>query len=86
MIESGIKYGLEPDTARTLAVETARGATALAAAETESMAKMIDRVRSPGGTTMAAFKHLDSENARGIFEDAIETARRRSAELAKENN
>ncbi len=86
MIESGIKYGLEPDTARTLAVETARGATALAAAETESMAKMIDRVRSPGGTTMAAFKHLDSENARGIFEDAIETARHRSAELAKENN
>ena len=86
MIESGIKYGLEPDTARTLAVETARGATALAATETESMAKMIDRVRSPGGTTMAAFKHLDSENARGIFEDAIETARHRSAELAKENN
>jgi hypothetical protein len=35
---------------------------------------------------MAAFKHLDSENTRGIFEDAIETARRRSAELAKENN
>lgn len=86
MIESGIKYGLEPDTARTLAVETARGATALAAAETESMAKMIDRVRSPGGTTMAAFKHLDSANVRGIFEDAIETARRRSAELAQENN
>ena len=81
LISSAIDFGLDPDTARTLAVETARGATALATAETESMSAMIDRVRSPGGTTMAAFEHLDRTDARGIFADAIKAARDRAIEL-----
>ena len=84
MIESAKKYGIDDATARKLAVETARGATALAAAETESMASLIERVRSPGGTTTAAFEYLDSMDARGIFATAIDEAERRAAELAKE--
>jgi len=84
MIDAGLKYGIDPDTARTLAVETARGATALAAAETESMSRLIERVRSPGGTTTAAFEQLDSADVRGIFATAIEAAERRAAELARE--
>lgn len=83
MIESAIQYGIDPETARSLAVETARGATALAAAETESMASLIDRVRSPGGTTTAAFEYLDDADARGIFATAIDKAEQRAAELAK---
>jgi pyrroline-5-carboxylate reductase len=83
MIESAIRYGIDDATARTLAVETARGATALAAAETESMASLIERVRSPGGTTTAAFEYLDDRDARGIFATAIEKAEQRAAELAK---
>jgi len=84
MIESAMKFGIDEVTARTLAVETARGATALAAAETESMSLLIDRVRSPGGTTTAAFEHLDNKDARGIFATAIDAAERRAAELAHE--
>jgi len=84
MIESGIRFGLDPDTARSLAVETARGATSLAAAETESMSAMVDRVRSPGGTTQAAFEHLDDAGVRDIFEEAIRAARDRAIELADE--
>lgn len=84
MIESARKFGIDEDTARTLAVETARGATALAAAETESMATLIDRVRSPGGTTTAAFEYLEDKDARGIFAMAIDAAEKRAAELAKE--
>ena len=84
MIESAKKYGIDEVTARTLAVETARGATALAAAETESMALLIDRVRSPGGTTTAAFEYLDHKDARGIFATAIDAAEKRAAELARE--
>ena len=83
MIEAAIQYGIDPETARSLAVETARGATALAAAETESMASLIERVRSPGGTTTAAFEYLDQTDARGIFAAAIEKAEQRAAELAK---
>jgi len=81
MIQAGEKYGLDARTARALAVETARGATALASAESESMASMIERVRSPGGTTTAAFEHLDAADVRGIFADAIEAARSRAVEL-----
>ncbi len=84
MIEAGIKSGIDPETARTLAVETARGATSLASAETESMSSLIERVRSPGGTTTAAFEHLDAADVRGIFATAIKAAERRAAELAKE--
>jgi pyrroline-5-carboxylate reductase len=84
MIEAGIKSGIDPETARTLAVETARGATSLASAETESMSSLIERVRSPGGTTTAAFELLDKADVRGIFAAAIDAAERRAAELAKE--
>jgi pyrroline-5-carboxylate reductase len=82
MIEAARKFGIDADTARILAVETARGATALAAAETESMSAMIERVKSPGGTTTAAFEFLDANNARGIFATAIDRAEARAAELA----
>lgn len=86
MIDAGVRFGLDAATARTLAVETARGATSLAAAETESMASMIERVRSPGGTTTAAFEHLDAADVRGIFAKAIEAARDRAVELADAAN
>ncbi|MDX1480876.1 MAG: pyrroline-5-carboxylate reductase [Woeseiaceae bacterium] len=83
MIRCAVDYGLDEPTARALAVETARGASALAAAETESMSAMIDRVRSPGGTTQAAFEFLDARDVRGIFSRAIEAARQRAVELSR---
>jgi pyrroline-5-carboxylate reductase len=84
MIEAAVNAGIDAATARTLAVETARGATSLAAAETESMSTLIDRVRSPGGTTTAAFEVLEARKARGIFAEAIAAAESRAAALAKE--
>ena len=84
MIQSAIRLGIDAATARTLAVETARGAATLAAAEPESMSSLIERVRSPGGTTTAAFEKLDAADVRGIFDDAIEAAKNRSVELSKE--
>ena len=84
LIQTGITMGLDEGLARELAVETARGAATLAAAESESMAALIERVRSPGGTTTAAFERLDGADVRGIFADAIQAAERRSVELAAE--
>jgi pyrroline-5-carboxylate reductase len=86
LIQSGIRLGIDPDIARTLAVETARGAATLAAAEAESMSALIERVRSPGGTTTAAFERLDAADVRGIFDEAIEAAKNRSIELARKAN
>ncbi|MCB1843589.1 MAG: pyrroline-5-carboxylate reductase, partial [Halioglobus sp.] len=71
MIESAVRFGIDPTTARTLAIETARGAASLALAEQETMKTLIDRVRSPGGTTTAAFEHLDASGVRDIFAAAI---------------
>lgn len=84
MIESAIDLGIDPEIARSLVVETARGATALASAEAESMSSLIERVRSPGGTTTAAFECLDAADVRGIFAKAIEAARDRATTLADE--
>jgi len=47
------------------------------------MSSLIERVRSPGGTTTAAFDHLDDVDARGIFTTAIDEAEKRAAELAR---
>lgn len=84
LIQTAVRMGIDADTARTLAVETARGAATLAAAEAESMTALIERVRSPGGTTTAAFEQLDAADVRGIFDRAIEAAKERSIELAQE--
>ena len=84
LIESALKFGLDKKTARILAVETARGATSLAAAETETMGSLIERVRSPGGTTTAAFEVLDAKDVRGIVASAIVAAKERAATLANE--
>ncbi|MGB5246055.1 MAG: pyrroline-5-carboxylate reductase [Woeseia sp.] len=83
LIDSAIRFGIDASSARTLAVETARGAAALALAEPESMKTLIDRVRSPGGTTTAAFERLEADGVRDIFGAAIEAARVRAIELAE---
>jgi pyrroline-5-carboxylate reductase len=82
LAKGGAKLGLDADTALTLAIETARGAAAIAREEDESMEALIARVRSPGGTTAAALDSLDADGIRAIFERALEAARDRAAELA----
>ena len=86
MIEAAINNGIDPEVARTLAVETARGASALSAATEEEMKTMIEKVSSPGGTTMAAFEYLEAKDAKKIFSKAIDVAKKRASELAKEAN
>lgn len=84
MIDAGVSCGLSVDVARTLAIETACGAAALARMEKEPMTGLIERVRSPGGTTTAALERLEAEDVRGIFARAITAARDRATELAEE--
>ncbi|HEX7062431.1 MAG TPA: pyrroline-5-carboxylate reductase [Woeseiaceae bacterium] len=84
MMDAGHELGLPPDVARTLAIETACGASALARMEKETMGALIERVRSPGGTTTAAFERLEAEDVRGIFARAIAAARDRARALAAE--
>lgn len=84
MVSSAVTLGIAPDTARALVLETVKGAASLAVAEKESMATLIGRVRSPGGTTTAAFERLDAADVRAIFASAIKAARDRAIALAAE--
>ncbi len=84
LMKTAVDLGIREDMARTLAIETARGAAALAGAETGSMDALIARVRSPGGTTAAALDSLEIANVRDIFSTAITAARDRANMLADE--
>jgi pyrroline-5-carboxylate reductase len=63
-------------------MDTAKGSAALAAVSGETMTAMIEHVRSPGGTTAAAFEVFDEQNVREIFAKAFTAARDRAVELA----
>lgn len=83
MLETAAReLGLDEHAARTLALETASGAAALATSSNTSMEDLIARVRSPGGTTAAALDSLDAANVRVIFAQAITAARDRAVALA----
>jgi pyrroline-5-carboxylate reductase len=86
MIKSAQDFGLDPQAARILTIETAKGAAAIADAEDETMRSLIARVRSPGGTTTAAFESLEADDVRDIFARAFEAARNRAVVLADEAN
>lgn len=79
---AAIDLGLPPQTARTLATETAVGAAALIEHTGDSTDALIAKVRSPGGTTSAALDYLEQRNARTLFVAAIRAARDRAEQLA----
>ncbi len=84
LTDTAQRLGLDEQVARILVIETATGATALAAQSANSMAELIARVRSPGGTTAAALDSLDQQNVRDIFARALTAARDRATELAND--
>ncbi len=84
LMKTAIDLGIAEESARTLAIETARGAAALASSESENMDTLMARVRSPAGTTAAALHSLESANVRDIFSAAIKAARDRANILADE--
>ena len=81
---AGIELGLDPATARRLAVETAHGAGRMAAESPDSPAELRAQVTSKGGSTAAALQVLDTAGVRAIFAAAVAAGARRSSELAAE--
>jgi len=82
LVKVAEQLGLDHDAALALTLETARGAGEMAEQSGETMDTLIARVRSPGGTTAAAFDYLDGTNFRDIFSAAVIAARDRAVELA----
>lgn len=82
LVSAAEQMGLDHKSALALVLETARGAGEMAEQSGESMDTLIARVRSPGGTTAAAFDYIDNSNFRDIFISAVIKARDRATELA----
>lgn len=84
MQEAADQLGLPADVARTLVMETFRGATELALRASEPPATLRARVTSKGGTTAAALASMDSDQVKTAIGRAIHAANRRAGELADE--
>ena len=82
LVKVAEQLGLDHDAALALTLETARGAGEMAEQSGETMDTLIARVRSPGGTTAAAFDYLDKTDFRDIFSAAVIAARDRAVALA----
>jgi pyrroline-5-carboxylate reductase len=77
------KAGLPTETAKLLAMQTVYGAASLAAESGEEPGRLREQVTSPNGTTAAALGVLMGENRLcNLVTEAVEAARKRSAELA----
>jgi len=84
LVNVAVDLGLSYESALALVLETARGAGELAEQSGETMNSLIERVRSPGGTTAAAFDFLEDTDFRDIFSAAVIAARDRAVELANQ--
>lgn len=82
MKRSAEEMGLDAETAHLLTLQTALGAAKMAIESNDSPEILRDRVTSPGGTTEAAIKTMQSEDLEALLKKAILKARDRSRELS----
>ncbi|MDI5883589.1 pyrroline-5-carboxylate reductase [Cobetia amphilecti] len=81
---AGIELGLNAETARRLAIQTARGAAEMAFFSEHEPAELRRRVCSPNGTTERAINSFEEDGLRDIVERAAKASGVRAAELARE--
>lgn len=82
LAEAGRGMGLREDDARILAVQTAVG-TARLLDDGLPPARLIEMVRSPGGTTAEGLRVFEQRGLRAMVSEALEAARKRAGELAR---
>lgn len=84
LIEAAENAGMNSDSAKKLAVQTAAGAAHLISKSDLPLQTLIDNVTSPKGTTEKALEAFNSADLKSIVASAFEAARQRSEQLAKE--
>jgi pyrroline-5-carboxylate reductase len=82
MIEAGILLGLAREISTQLVVQTMLGTAKQLRDERMHPVELREMVTSPGGTTIAAIRELESAGVRAAFLNAIQAAMVRSRELA----
>ena len=82
MIEGGLLLGLSREISTQLVVQTMLGTAKQLRDEKMHPVELREMVTSPGGTTIAAIRELESAGVRAAFLNAIQAAMKRSQELA----
>jgi pyrroline-5-carboxylate reductase len=82
----GTKLGLANDIAMELAIQTARGAADIMLESKMSPEELRRMVVTPGGTTAAGLAVMEKLGTSESLIAAVETATKRSQEMAKENS
>lgn len=83
LVEAGVHLGLPRATASELVTQTLVGSSLLLRDTGEHPAVLREQVTSPGGTTAAALRVLESAAVRAAFLDAARANAQRSRELAE---
>lgn len=83
MEQAAVQQGLDPATARQLAVQTAAGAARLAQTSEAQLAELRRQVTSPGGTTERAIAAFEQHQLRQTVDIAMQACADRSRELAE---
>lgn len=83
MIEACILLGLSRDVATELIIQTMVGSAKMLRDTRKHPVELREMVTSPGGTTIAAIRHLEEAGVRAAFLNAMDAACKRSAELAQ---
>jgi pyrroline-5-carboxylate reductase len=83
LIEAGVLVGLPREIASELTVQTLLGAATLLARDDRGPEALRAMVTSPGGTTAAGLRALESHGVRAAILDAVAEATRRSKELGQ---
>jgi pyrroline-5-carboxylate reductase len=81
MADAGVLVGMPRRTALELVTQTVYGAATMVRDSGEHPVILREAVTSPGGTTIAAIRELESHGVRGAIFAAIEAARDRGREL-----
>lgn len=81
LVEAGVYAGLDREVARVLTAQTVLGAGRMLAESGETAEALRAAVTSPGGTTAAGLRALESRGVRAAFLDAVIAAAERSRAL-----
>ena len=82
LARAGVRAGLEPDAADRLALQTMLGTAVLLRKSGMSAQDLMDKVSSPGGTTIAALQAMRAAELPRAIERGVQAAITRSKELA----
>jgi pyrroline-5-carboxylate reductase len=83
MVDAGVLVGLPRAVASTLTVQTLLGSARLLAESGQTPEALRAGVTSPGGTTAAGLRALESASVRAAVLDAVSAASGRAAELGR---